>query len=210
MRNLYKSAVPCAFALLAAHAPAQLNPSFLNWSAQIVPTGNERIAMLRNLKNGQFLFDNVEGSQPNLRFVKETNIVNIRFVTQDFGSSELRLDRAVLGQQMAIKVGKEYMFAERKEGRFLLLTSKVPKFEWFAIGVGEIGTEPRSSLAIGLFNSRARDFLVYQNQPGSLVPLGWDKDDKNGVYLRGRTFVQNLRKKNLNAMADLVKRLTGW
>jgi len=149
------------------------------------------------------------GRQPSVRLGSELSCV--KFVTQEFGSSLLKRDKVTLGELMALQVGNEYLYAERGDTYTYLRTGKDPKFEWYAIGVGNAGTDVNPTMAIGLLNARARDFLVFRPGQGiSYIPLGWDKNNKSAPYLRGKVFVMSLRKKGFTTMADLLKRVMGW
>jgi hypothetical protein len=163
---------------------------------------------LLNLTSNKYLREG-SGDQPNLSLIANSTIVNVSFVTQEFGSSELNRTKAGLGKLMALLVDKEYVYVEKTTGGPVLRTGKIPKFEWYAIGVANIGTEPTTRMAFGLFNTKARDFLVFRERGASTVPLGWDKDNKSAAYMRSRIFVQNLKKQGFTPMADLVKRLMG-
>lgn len=208
-----KVALVCMLATGAALAPAQVNPSFLNWTAEVSPTlvGPQVLPLnLRNLSNKQYLVQGSSGRQPNVQ-LSFNNIKTVKFVRQEFGSTELIRDKVTIGDLMALQVGTEFLFVERTGDRISLKTGKDPKFEWYAIGVGNVGADVGPTMSVGLLNARARDFLVFREGQGvSYIPLGWDKSNKSAAYMRGRVFVMNLRKKGFASMADLLKRVMGW
>lgn len=200
---------------LSALVNGQSTPTFLEWT---ISPGNRTIqagfsSTLRNEKSGKFLINHIQPHGVPLGFEDSQTFGNIAFFISN--ATPAGPTNIPLGRQVSLKI---------YPGRFLTCVpmirgAYVPKStgprlelspywtgEWLLIALGEIGTPVGPTTRVGLYNIKARDFLVFEKRQSG-VSLGWSKNNKTKPYQESHIFIKNLEKQGFKGMHGLLRTL---
>jgi hypothetical protein len=163
---------------------------------KILGTGSEVMAgtkyTLRNITNNQSVKYDERRWGINLVWDKSTAINNITFVRKDGKKVALKY-----GDTVAVHVqkGGHLKHKERTVG-INLAWSTPPVYEFVLVG-GKKGSPIKVGASVGLFNSDAKDFIIYAERPAG-INLRWfkDKDLAGGVWDRLRKEAGDLLKEH--------------
>jgi hypothetical protein len=214
--NSFIASLGIALATQASTPSTLTEPHFLDWTGEFLGSAVtfEAELRLKNLSNVHFLVYGERTWGINLvwlRQFRESYTYNVNFRPTNIGVAEPSRDVVKFGLPIAIHIarGGYLKYEDRRVGVNLGWSTK-PVYEWYLVGIAEQGSMLRPRMTLGLYNDRAKDFLIHHERTAG-INLGWAKEKKSVSWnAEGRRLQSLLRQRGHVKMVAFLRQKLGW